>query len=85
MIFSGSALVGWKNSSGFGKDGKPPMVAIHTGCRVDSDGIKFECIAYSNDKGRTWTKYAAIRSLASTRRNFAIQRCSGMSRPKAGS
>src|SRR5262249_20302312 len=31
MIFSGSAVVDWKNTSGFGKDGKPPMVAIYTG------------------------------------------------------
>lgn len=58
MIFSGSAVVDWHNSSGFGQDGQPPMVAIYTGCRVDSDGIQYECIAYSNDKGRTWTKYA---------------------------
>ena len=58
MIFSGSAVIDWNNSSGFGKDGQPPMVAIYTGCRVDSDGVQFECIAYSNDKGRTWTKYA---------------------------
>jgi sucrose-6-phosphate hydrolase SacC (GH32 family) len=58
MIFSGSAVVDWNNSSGFGKNGKPPMVAIYTGCRADSDGVQFECIAYSNDKGRTWTKYA---------------------------
>jgi sucrose-6-phosphate hydrolase SacC (GH32 family) len=58
MIFSGSAVIDWNNTSGFGKDGKPPMVAIYTGCRVDSDGVQFECIAYSNDKGRTWTKYS---------------------------
>jgi sucrose-6-phosphate hydrolase SacC (GH32 family) len=58
MIFSGSAVVDWNNSSGFGKNGKPPLVAIYTGCRADSDGVQFECIAYSNDKGRTWTKYA---------------------------
>lgn len=58
MIFSGSAVIDWNNSSGFGKDGKPPMVAIYTGCRANGDGIQFECIAYSNDKGRTWTKYA---------------------------
>ena len=57
MIFSGSAVIDWNNTSGFGKDGQPPMVAIYTGCRVDSDGVQFECIAYSNDKGRTWTKY----------------------------
>jgi fructan beta-fructosidase len=29
-IFSGSAVVDWSNTSGFGKDGKPPMVAIFT-------------------------------------------------------
>jgi sucrose-6-phosphate hydrolase SacC (GH32 family) len=58
MIFSGSAVVDWQNSSGFGRNGRPPMVAIYTGCRADSDGVQFECIAYSNDKGRTWTKYA---------------------------
>ncbi|MGA2248172.1 MAG: GH32 C-terminal domain-containing protein [Verrucomicrobiota bacterium] len=57
MIFSGSAVVDWDNSSGFGQNGQPPMVAIYTGCRADSDGVQFECIAYSNDKGRTWTKY----------------------------
>jgi sucrose-6-phosphate hydrolase SacC (GH32 family) len=57
MIFSGSAVVDWKNSSGFGKDGKPPLVAIYTGYR-SSDNLQFECIAYSNDKGRTWAKYS---------------------------
>jgi sucrose-6-phosphate hydrolase SacC (GH32 family) len=30
MIFSGSAVVDWKNTSGLGKNGKPPMVAIYT-------------------------------------------------------
>ncbi len=31
MIFSGSAVMDWKNTSGFGQHGKPPMVAIYTG------------------------------------------------------
>jgi sucrose-6-phosphate hydrolase SacC (GH32 family) len=57
MIFSGSAVIDWNNSSGFGKDGKPPMVAIYTGYRTN-DHLQFQCIAYSNDKGRTWTKYS---------------------------
>ena len=57
MIFSGSAVVDWKNSSGFGKDGKPPLVAVYTGFRT-TDRVQFQCIAYSNDKGRTWTKYS---------------------------
>ena len=53
MIFSGSAVVDWKNTSGFGVGGKPPMVAIYTGHR---EGRQDQRIAYSNDRGRTWTK-----------------------------
>lgn len=57
MIFSGSAVVDWHNTSGFGQDGKPPMVAIYTGYNT-TNNLQYQCIAYSNDKGRTWTKYA---------------------------
>jgi sucrose-6-phosphate hydrolase SacC (GH32 family) len=57
MIFSGSAVVDWKNSSGFGKDGMPPMVAIYTG-HYTKKPLQNQHIAYSNDRGRTWTKYA---------------------------
>src|SRR5665213_1736756 len=57
MIFSGSAVIDWKNTSGFGKDGRPPMVAIYTGYNTKNN-LQYQCIAYSNDKGRTWTKYS---------------------------
>jgi fructan beta-fructosidase len=57
MIFSGSAVVDWKNTSGFGKDGKPPMVAIYTG-HYTKRPLQNQHIAYSNDRGRTWTKYS---------------------------
>lgn len=57
MIFSGSAVVDWNNTSGFGKDGKPPMVAIYTG-HYTTKPLQNQQIAYSNDRGRTWTKYA---------------------------
>ena len=57
MIFSGSAVVDWKNSSGFGKNGKPPLVAIYTGHYTEKP-LENQHIAYSNDEGRTWTKYA---------------------------
>lgn len=57
MIFSGSAVVDWKNSSGFGKDGRPPLVAIYTGHYTEKP-LQNQNIAYSNDKGRTWTKYS---------------------------
>ncbi|MSU63167.1 MAG: glycoside hydrolase family 32 protein [Pedosphaera sp.] len=57
MIFSGSAVVDWKNTSGFGKDGKPPMIAIYTGHYTEKP-LQNQQIAYSNDRGRTWTKFA---------------------------
>ncbi|HEV7992500.1 MAG TPA: glycoside hydrolase family 32 protein [Gemmatimonadaceae bacterium] len=53
MIYSGSAVVDWKNTSGYGKKGVPPLVAIYTG---DHSGREDQRIAYSNDRGRTWTK-----------------------------
>lgn len=56
MIFSGSAVVDWNNSSGFGKDVKPPLVAIYTG-HYTKQPLQNQHIAYSNDRGRTWTKY----------------------------
>lgn len=57
MIFSGSAVVDWKNSSGFGRNGRPPLVAIYTGHYTDKP-LQNQQIAYSNDRGRTWTKFA---------------------------
>jgi fructan beta-fructosidase len=54
MIFSGSAVVDWKNTSGFGKNEKPPLVAIYTGHR---EGRQDQRLAYSTDRGRTWTKF----------------------------
>lgn len=62
-IFSGSAVVDTHNTSGFGKDGEPPLVAIftyHDMAAEKSGKTNFQTqgIAYSLDKGRTWTKYA---------------------------
>ena len=54
MIFSGSAVIDWKNSSGFGVGDEPPMVAVYTGHRERHQDQR---LAFSNDKGRTWTKY----------------------------
>ena len=53
-MFSGSAVIDYENTSGFGKPENPAMVAIYT---ADSPDRQVQCIAYSLDKGRTWTKY----------------------------
>lgn len=56
MIFSGSAVVDWTNSSGLGKGGKPPLIAMFTGVQPVTN-IQAQYLAYSNDRGRTWARY----------------------------
>ena len=63
LIFSGSAVIDWKNSSGFGINGKPPMVAMFTyhdmaAEKRGTQTFQTQGLAYSNDRGRTWIKYA---------------------------
>ena len=53
-MFSGSAVVDWKNTSGLGKGSEPPIVLFYTAAGDPS----VQCLAHSNDKGKTWTKYA---------------------------
>jgi fructan beta-fructosidase len=62
FIFSGSAVVDWNNTTGFGSVENPPLVAIftyHDPKIVETGGVDVEsqAIAYSLDKGRSWTKY----------------------------
>lgn len=61
-IFSGSAVVDWNNTSGFGSEENPPLIAIFTYHDMEVEkagGLEDEtqAIAYSLDKGRSWTKY----------------------------
>lgn len=60
-IFSGSAVVDWKNTTGFQIGKNPPIILIYTSAGNTSHlsrGRPFTIsIAYSNDSGRTWTKY----------------------------
>jgi len=49
--FSGSAIIDWKNTSGFKQGPEPPLIVAYT-----STG-RGECIAYSNDRGRTFTEF----------------------------
>jgi fructan beta-fructosidase len=58
MIFSGSAVIDYNNTSGFGQPNNPAMVAIYTLARPD--GTQEQAIAYSLDDGRTFTKYGVV-------------------------
>ena len=62
-IFSGSAVADLKNTSGLGTAENPPLVAIYTyhNDKLAKSGSKTpqsQALAFSTDKGRTWTKYA---------------------------
>jgi fructan beta-fructosidase len=52
MIFSGSAVIDWENTAGFGKEA---MVAIFTHATPERQA---QSLAYSTDRGRTWTKHS---------------------------
>lgn len=54
-VFSGSVVVDWRNTAGFQAGEKKPLVAVFTHDKPDG---QVQSLAYSNDRGRTWTKYA---------------------------
>ncbi|MHC4133315.1 MAG: GH32 C-terminal domain-containing protein [Planctomycetota bacterium] len=60
-MFSGSGVVDWNNTTGFQTGDEPPLILIYTTAGNNSrwsEGKPFtQGIAYSNDRGRTWTKY----------------------------
>jgi fructan beta-fructosidase len=61
-IFSGSAVVDERNTSGLGKNGNIPLIAIFTqhdpaGEKAGSDHFQNQSIAYSLDEGMKWIKY----------------------------
>jgi len=62
LIFSGSAVIDYKNTSGFGSSDHPAMVAVFTYHSVEREkagrkDVQNQGIAFSVDKGRTWKKY----------------------------
>ena len=60
-IFSGSAAVDWNNSAGFQTGREKSLVALYTAAGNTSPESKgqpdTQCLAFSNDRGRSWTKY----------------------------
>ncbi len=60
MVFTGSVVVDAHNTSGFCVGGNACMVAVWTGYTEKTTAkptLQTQNIAYSNDRGRTWTKY----------------------------
>jgi fructan beta-fructosidase len=55
-MFSGSAVMDYDNTAGYNKGKTPAMIAVYTAAGADK---QVQCIAYSLDKGRTFTKYEA--------------------------
>lgn len=54
-MFSGSAVIDYSNTLGVSKKGDPTMVIAYT---ADSPEKQVQCIAYSLDNGRSFTKIA---------------------------
>jgi fructan beta-fructosidase len=65
VAYSGSAVIDYANTSGFQSGDENVMVAIYTSTwfpdrdqeAAGETPLERQSIAYSNDKGRTWTKY----------------------------
>lgn len=61
-VYSGSAVVDWENTANFQTGSEKTLVCIYTsagGTSPESRGQQFtQSLAYSNDRGRTWTQYA---------------------------
>ncbi len=62
--FSGSAVIDYRNTSGFGRPGNPAMVAIYTA--TEAEPTCSAAVAYSLDSGRTFTKYGIVLDIGST-------------------
>jgi fructan beta-fructosidase len=61
MVFTGSTVVDARNTSGFCRGGDPCLVAVYTGHTPPATGrpaLQTQNLAYSNDRGRTWTRYS---------------------------
>jgi len=60
MIFTGSTVGDERNTSGFCLDAHPCLVAVYTGhtpAAAERPALQTQNLAYSNDRGRTWTKF----------------------------
>ena len=65
FIFSGSAVVDKNNTTGFGENGKVPLVAIFTHhdpkrAKAGKNDFQNQSLAYSLDEGKTWINIRVI-------------------------
>ncbi|MDP6544989.1 MAG: glycoside hydrolase family 32 protein [Phycisphaerae bacterium] len=70
--WSGSGVVDWKNSTGFQKGDEKTLVLAYTSAGAKTFG---QSLVYSNDRGRTWTKYKGnpiIKQIAGSNRDPKI-------------
>jgi sucrose-6-phosphate hydrolase SacC (GH32 family) len=68
MFFSGSVVVDEANTNGLGQPGRPAMIALYTSVYPQAleagngksvrAGTQAQSLAYSLDRGRSWTQYA---------------------------
>lgn len=75
MFFSGSVVVDQANTSGLGQPGRPAMIALYTSVYLREQaaasgkpvraGTQAQSLAYSLDRGRSWTQYAGNPVIAS--------------------
>ena len=55
QAWSGSVVYDAQNTSGLGTAKTPPLVAVYTAA---TPGRQAQALAYSTDRGRTWTRYS---------------------------
>ena len=69
MVFSGCVVADAENTAGFGDGGGTTLVAIYTANSPEPQ-LQSQCLAYSLDRGRTWTRYPGNPVLDLGERNF---------------
>ena len=67
-IFSGSSVVDYENTAGFGEGA---VIAFYTSAKPSPWGdVQMQSMAYSTDNGKTFTKYKGNPVVTSTKRDF---------------
>ena len=59
QMYSGTAVIDYNNTAGFQTGEQPALITAYTASKKvgEKDYLETQCIAYSNDNGRTFTKF----------------------------